>query len=192
MNLFRQNLRLEMVRPDFRGIPESLLPAGYSLRWYQHGDAVHWLRIHHDAEPFHDITTELFNHEFGCDLERLRGCQCFLQDAMGRVVGTGTAWSAGEFSDGSLGRVFWLAVLRSYQGRGLGKPLLAAVCNRLRDLGHEGACVFTSTGRLPAVNLYLNFGFHPQIRSESDRALWDRVFAALKESGRLKEPAAAA
>ena len=192
MDLFSQNLRLEMVRPDFRGIPECPLPPGYTLRWFQSGDAAHWLRIHHDAEPFHEITPEVFNREFGCDLERLSHSQCYLQDAARRVVGTGTAWSAAQRPAGSWGRVFWLAVLRSYQGKGLGKPLLAAVCNRLQEQGHQHACVFTSTGRLPAVNLYLNFGFQPQIRTESDRAVWDRVFEALRESGRLREPAAAA
>jgi GNAT superfamily N-acetyltransferase len=192
MDFCCQNLRLEMIRPDLRRIPDSPLPPGFLLRWYQHGDAVHWMRIHHDAEPYHEITPGLFNHEFGCDSERLCGCQCFLQDAVGRVVGTGTAWSAGESSEDACGRVFWLAVIRSHQGRGLGKPLLSAICHRLRDLGHERACVFTSTGRLAAVNLYLNFGFEPQIRSESERMIWDSVFMALKARGRLKEPAAAA
>lgn len=181
-----------MIRSDFRSIPESPLPPGYTMRWYQPGDAVHWMRIHHDAEPYHEITPELFNHEFGCDSERLCACQCFLQDAVGRVVGTGTAWSAGESPEVPCGRVFWLAIIRSHQGRGLGRPLLAAVCHRLRELGHERACVFTSTGRLAAVNLYLSFGFQPQIRSESDRAVWDSVFAVLKARGRLKEPAVAA
>lgn len=192
MDLFRQNLRLEMVRPNFRGLPEAVLPAGYSLRWYQNGDAAHWMRIHHDAEPFHEITPERFNQEFGCDSERLKGCQCYLQDAARRVVGTGTAWSTNDYANGARGRVFWLAILRSYQGRGLGKPLLGAVCNRLRDLGYKNACVFTSTGRLPAVSLYLQFGFQPKIETDSDRAVWERVFTALKESGRLKEPAVAA
>lgn len=192
MDLFRQNLGLELARPDLKGLPECPLPAGYSIRWFQSGDAAHWLRIHHDADPFNEVTPELFNRQFGCDLARLAGCQCYLQDVMGRVVGTGTAWTAGERPGGRWGRVYWLAILRQYQGRGLGKPLLAAVCNRLRELGHDRACVVTSTGRLPAVSLYLQFGFQPEMRSDADRAIWDRVYGALRESGRLKEPAAAA
>ena len=88
--------------------------------------------------------------------------------------------------------MFWLAIMRHHQGRGLGKPLLAAVCNRLVELGYQRACVVTSTGRLPAVSLYLQFGFQPDIKSGADQAVWDRVFAALRESGRLKEPAATA
>jgi GNAT superfamily N-acetyltransferase len=192
MDLFRQNLRLELARSDLKGLPESPLPKGYSLRWFRSGDAAHWLRIHHDADPFNEIRPELFNRQFGCDLERLSNCQCYLEDAAGRVVGTGTAWSASERQDGRWGRIFWLAILRHYQGRGLGKPLLAVVCNRLLELGYDHACVVTSTGRLPAVSLYLQFGFQPEIHTDEDRAIWDRVFTALRDAGRLKEPAAAA
>ena len=192
MDLFRQNLRLDLVRPDLNGLPEAPLPAGYSLRWFRSGDAVHWLRIHRDADPFNEITPELFNRQFGCDLKRLSECQCYLQDGLGRVVGTGTAWSADEQLEGRCGRVFWLAILRQYQGRGLGKPLIGAVCNRLRELGYDRACVITGTGRLPAVGLYLQYGFQPEIQTDDQRAIWELVFQALRESGRLKESAAAA
>jgi GNAT superfamily N-acetyltransferase len=157
------------------------------LRWFRTGDAVHWLRIHHDADPFNEIAPELFTRQFGTDLKRLETCQCFVQDSIGRVVGTGTAWADSARGDGDWGRVYWLAILRQYQGRGLGKPLLAAVCNRLRELGHARARVLTSTGRLPAVALYLSFGFQPEVRTEADRAVWDKVLSTLRERGRLHE-----
>jgi GNAT superfamily N-acetyltransferase len=192
MDLFRQNLQIEMIRPDLKGLPETVFPPGYSLRWFRSGDAAHWMRIHHDADPFNEITPELFNREFGCDFNRLQERQCYVQDGMSRVVGTGTAWSADERTDGRWGRVFWLAIHRQYQGRGLGKPLLGAICHRLHELGHDRACVITSTGRLPAVSLYLQFGFQPEIRSDTDRIVWKRITDHLKSQGRLKEPAAAA
>ena len=191
MDLFKQNLRLDLIRRDLHDLPEAPLPEGYSLRWFRMGDAVHWLRIHHDADPFNEIKPELFTRQFGPDLSRLESCQCYLQDAMGRIVGTGTAWNDPTREGGPWGRVHWLAIMRQYQGLGLSKPLLAAVCNRLRDLGHDRACVITSTGRLPAVGLYLQFGFQPELRTDAERAIWDRVIAALKERGRLKEAPAA-
>jgi GNAT superfamily N-acetyltransferase len=190
MDLIRQNLRLELARPDLDGLPECPLPPGFSLRWFQSGDAAHWLRIHHDADPFNEIRPELFTRQFQSDFKRLSNCQCYLQDDVGRVVGTGTAWSE-ERPEGSWGRVYWLAILRQYQGRGLGKPLLKAVCNRLLELGHKRAFVATSTGRLPAVGLYLQFGFQPQAHTAEDRVIWDRMFDALRKAGRLKEAAAA-
>jgi GNAT superfamily N-acetyltransferase len=187
MDLFRQNLRLELVRPNLELLPDVSFPPGYSLRWFRAGDAAHWLRIHHDADPFNEISPELFTRQFGTDLRWLEQCQCFVQDSIGRVIGTGTAWPETGREGGSWGRVYWLAILRQFQGRGLGKPLLAAVCQRLREQGYTRACVITSTGRLPAVGLYLRFGFQPQIRGVGDQIVWDQVFAALRERGRLPE-----
>ena len=86
---------------------------------------------------------------------------------------------------------FWLAVLRQFQGRGLGKSILATICSRLRELGYARACVVTSTGRLPAVSLYLQFGFQPEMHTAEDRAIWDQVFGALKTRGHWHEVAAA-
>lgn len=192
MDFVCQNLRLELARPNLNGLPEVQPPPGYTLRWFCPGDAAHWLRIHHDADPFNEITPVLFTREFGTDFKHLARCQCYLQDAAGRVIGTGTAWSAPERPDGPWGRVFWLAIMRHYQGLGLSKPLLAAVCHRLRELGFDRACVVTSTGRLPAINLYLQFGFQPEIHSPAEQETWDKVLARLKSTGRLHETAAAA
>lgn len=177
----RLNLPLTLVRPSLDSLPEAPFPEGFSLRWFRAGDAAQWLRIHHDADPFNEISPELFTRQFGTDFCRLEQCQCFVQDTIGRVLGTGTAWKMTDREDGAWGRVHWLAILRQYQGRGLGKPLLAAVCNRLRELGHNRACVVTSSGRIPAVGLYLRFGFQPEIRSDTDQVVWGHVLTALKE-----------
>ena len=192
MDLFRQNLRLDLVRPDLNGLPEAPLPPGFSFRWFRRGDAAHWLLIHHDADPFNDITPDLFTRQFGVDLSRLEDRQLFVQDDIGRVVGTATAWPEGARNDAMCGRVFWLAVLRQFQGRGLGKSLLGAVCRRLREQAYQRACVVTSTGRLPAVSLYLQYGFEPEIRSDAEHLVWEKVFAALQTHGHLKKATTAA
>lgn len=189
MDLFQQHLRLDLVRPSLNGLPEAPLPPGYSWRWFQKGDAAHWLHIHHDADPFTANSPEIFTRQFGVDFTRLASRQLYVQDAIGRVVGTGTAWSEDNRADGPLGRVSWLAVLRQFQGHGLGKSMLAAVCARLRELGYSRACVVTSTGRLPAVNLYLQFGFQPEFHCAGDHAVWDQVFDALKTRGHWHPPA---
>lgn len=191
MDLFRQNLRLNLIRPDLGSLPEAPLPKGYSWRWFRPGDAAHWLHIHHDADPFNDISVDLFTRQFGVDFARLASRQLFVEDAIGRVVGTCTAWPEAASTREGCGRVFWLAVLREFQGRGLGKALLTATCSRLRDQGCTQACVGTSTGRLPAVNLYLQFGFQPETHSPEDYAIWDKVFAALQTRGHWHQPAPA-
>ncbi len=190
MDLFQQNLRLNLVRPDLNGLPEAPLPPGYSWRWFRPGDAAHWLHIHHDADPFNDISPELFTRQFGVDFAQLASRQLFVSDAIGRVVGTGTAWPETVCGKNACGRVSWLAVVRHFQGHGLGKSLLAASCARLREFGCAHVCVVTSTGRLAAVNLYLQFGFQPEMHTAEDHVIWDQVFAALKTRGHWHHAAA--
>lgn len=183
MELIRQNFQLELARPNLGGVPESQWPAGYSLRWFRPGDVCHWLRIHHDAEPFDEITPEVYLRRFGCDFARLAECQCYVEDSLGRVVGTGTAWAMQDETGGTWGRVFSLAILRQHQGRGLGRPLLASICARLNQLGHSRARVTTSTGRPAAVNLYLRFGFQPVIRNPAEQDLWNLMLDVLHQTG---------
>lgn len=190
MDLFQQNLRLNLVHPNLNGLPEASLPPGYAWRWFQRGDAAHWLHIHHDADPFNDISPELFTRQFGVDFAQLAARQLFVVDAIGRVVGTGTAWPETVCGKDACGRVAWLAVVRQFQGRGLGKSLLTATCVRLREFGCSHACVVTSTGRLAAVNLYLQSGFQPETHTPEDHGVWDQVFTALRSRDHWHEPVA--
>ena len=77
------------------------------------------------------------------------------------------------------GRVHWMAILPEFQGRGLGKALLAAICRRLRELGHERAYLHTSAARLAAIQLYLQFGFAPVVRNAAEEAAWKGILGAV-------------
>jgi len=59
-----------MVRANLDNVPEFMLPAGFTLRRYEPGDEAHWLRIHLAADPFNEITPELFRKQFGVEAER--------------------------------------------------------------------------------------------------------------------------
>jgi GNAT superfamily N-acetyltransferase len=82
------------------------------------------------------------------------------------------------------GRVHWMAITPQFQGRGLGKTLLSAICQRLRELGHERAYLTTSSARVQAVGLYLKFGFEPLIRNIEDESLWREMVRLAKHSPR--------
>ena len=71
----------------------------------------------------------------------------------------------------------------AYQGRGLGKAALAFALERLSHW-HERAFLDTSTARLPALKMYLDFGFAPD-RTHGPDALraWRGVRAALDHPG---------
>ena len=186
--------RVVMVRRDLERIPEFALPEGFSLRWYQPGDEDLWIRIHLATERLRAITSELFFQQFGCDPQLLAQRQCYLHEPHGAVVGTSTAWFDNAFEGQRYGRVHWVAIAPDFQGRGLGKSLVTQTCRRLRDLGHERTYLATSALRLPAIGLYLQFGFEPLVRTEADAALWARIRANLRpsnpdtRSSRTKQP----
>ena len=90
-------------------------------------------------------------------------------------MGTATAWFDENHRGRPFGRVHWVAVVPENQGCGLSKPLLSRVCSALRELGHEDAYLTTSTVRVPAIRLYMQFGFVPEINSEEDTRVWGEM-----------------
>ncbi len=166
---------LNMIRPDLEGVPQFDLPEPFRLRLYRPGDEQHWYRTHLRSDPVNTYTPETFVRQFGTDAAELARRQYYLCDGPSDPIGTATAW----FDKDGVGRVHWVLIVPEYQGRGLAKPMLSTVCNRLRELGHVRVRLGTDTRRLPAVSLYLKFGFVPRIESDEDRAAWRAVAARL-------------
>jgi GNAT superfamily N-acetyltransferase len=184
MNVVEKSLPLKMVRAHLDNVPEFALPAGFALRRYQPGDEEHWRQIHLAADRYNEITPELFPRQFGTDWRLLRERQCYLLVVRGQVIGTGTAWFNDNFEGARFGRVHWMAIVPEFQGRGLAKPLLTAICLRLHELGHDRAYVSTSSARRPAIGLYLRFGFVPLVQSEKEAAAWRALKRMLVNGGR--------
>lgn len=168
-----------MIRETLDDIPQYVLPPGYSLRRYQPGDERSWTAIHVEADLYNTITPALFGQQFGSDPVVLRERQFYVCDPDGRAIGTATAWFDDHYRGRRYGRVHWVAIVPAMQGRGLSKPLMTAVCNRLRELGHDRVYLTTSAARLPAVHLYLKFGFVPEIAGPQDEALWREILRRL-------------
>jgi GNAT superfamily N-acetyltransferase len=166
-------VEVSMVRENLRDLPFFPMPAAFSLRFYRPGDDITWTRIQQQAEKYHDITPELFGREFGGGEAQLSLRQLFLCDAEDREVGTGTAWFHDDYQGKSWGRIHWVAVAADHQGQGLGRAVVSALCHRLADLGHIRAFLTTESIRLPAINLYLSFGFKPEIKDDDDRSEWN-------------------
>jgi len=169
------NLSIKMARDNLESIPEFALPQSYSLRWYEPGDEAVWMRIQLRADTLNQITAELFEQQFGSDNALLAMRQCYLMNAEGAEIGTATAWFKNDFEGRNFGRVHWVAIVPEYQGRGLAKPLMTAICRRLCELGHARAYLSTSSARVKAIRLYLRFGFKPLIRSVEEREVWGEL-----------------
>ena len=180
MDLIEQNVPVWMDRAHLEGVPEHSLPSPYRLRMYQTGDAQDWLEIHRLADRYTRVTADLFGRQFGDDQQRLADRQLYLCDGDDQPIGTATAWFDDRpGGDPSIGRVHWVAIVPDYQGRGLARPLITAVCHRLRPLGHRRAILATGSARLPAICLYLKFGFVPMLTRPDEAAAWRAIRDAL-------------
>jgi GNAT superfamily N-acetyltransferase len=168
-----------MLREHLEELPQFTLPPGFHIRFYRAGEAKVWTSIQVQTEKYREITPAFHEQQFGNDQARLQARQMFLGAPEGSEIGTGTAWFDPTFAGGNCGRVHWLAIVPEYQGKGLGKALLSAVCHRLRELGHTCATLRTQTARVAAIHLYLKFGFKPDIKCAEDLAAWE----ALKAQG---------
>ena len=159
-------------------IPVYPLPEGFSFRFYVPGDENSWVKLQSNADKFNKIDLDLFRREFGNDADILKQRMLFLLNPEGEIIGTAAAWLNNDY-----GRVHWVAVHPDYQGKGLSKPLLSAVCEKLVLLGHDKAYLTTSSARIPAINLYLEFGFLPQIIGPDDKKIWESLKTHCKHPG---------
>ena len=180
-----ENISVSMIRATLNDLPHFALPAPYTLRWYEPGDEQAWVAIHVAADAYNLFTMATFAQEFGADRALLSTRQAYLCDETGKPIGTTSAWFYNDEEGDPYGLVHWVAIHPTAQGKGLSKPMLGFVCERLRALGHTRGYLNTSTGRLPAINLYLQFGFVPQMRRDRETTLqaWRQV------SERLPHPA---
>jgi len=167
---------VSMVRENLDDIPKYDLPAPYTIRCYQSGDDQNWLRIEKEAEKHSNIMDDLFEDQFGKFPGLLKDRQFFICDGNGKEIGTATAWYDNNHNGKVYGLVHWVAIIPSKQGKGLGKPLMMTVCNRLKELDYERAYLNTSTVRVPAISLYLKFGFMPKIENDRDKRVWEQFF----------------
>ena len=179
MDITQDYIDVRMTRENLDDIPNHMLPTGYSIRWYQSGDEIVWWRIQLLADEYNKVTPGPFEEEFGADAQVLSEHQCFLCDGDNNAIGTASAWF--DNHDGqSLGRIHWVAITPKHQGKGLAEPLLAAVCNRLKSLGHGKAYLTTQTCRVAAINLYVKFGFVPVIDSDRSKRIWEELATHVK------------
>jgi len=166
------NYPVFMFRPHLREIPEIAMPKGFSMRPMAEGEAGLWEDIWRDTEPYLKIEPGLFMSEFGSDVPATARRCFFIVDSKGCAVGTISAWYSRDYYGQDAGRVHWVGVRRAFQGRGLAKAALSFAL-RLMAEWHERAFLATSTGRVGAIKLYLDFGFRPDLRSgDESRRAW--------------------
>lgn len=175
------DIPVRMIRPHLRDIPTVPFPEGFGIRALRRDEGPLWTDVQRDAEEIITIADDLFVRQFGDEPEQIERRCFFVVNPNGAAVGTISAWHGGE--DATLGRIHWVAVRPAYQGRGLGKAALAFALERLARW-HERAFLDTSTTRIPALKMYLDLGFAPDLEQGPDaRSAWRRVRAVLDHPG---------
>lgn len=162
-----------MIREHMRDIPQVAFPDGYGVRGMRREDIALWTDIQRDAEEFLTIGDNLFLGQFGDDLESI-GHRCFIvTDPKGRGIGTISAWRSRNWRGKEWGRIHWVALRPSYQGKGLGKAMLTFAMNELAQY-HDRVYLDTDLKRIPAISLYLKYGFQPDRSTPEGERVWKR------------------
>lgn len=171
-------IALKMVNNKLSLPPKIELPEGYSIRLFQQGDELHWARIAQEADEFDSIEDGLkyFNNHFGPKKSQLLD-RCFLCcDEKGLPIGSSTAWSGDDDSDGAKqGMLHWVIVSKAHQGKGLCRPLVAAAMKRLfRE--YNSAYLTTQTYSFKGIRVYLDMGFVPVEEGTNWNKGWQLVW----------------
>ncbi len=174
-------IRVKMIRDNLESIPQHALPDGYSIEFFKPGDETSWANIWSTADEYETYDVERFNEAFGDDLPSMKKRCLFLVSPNGEKIGTATAWIE-EDAVGAWARLHWVAVRNDFQSRGIGKPLLSAVMNLSKDLGFQRVLLYTETARLPAIKLYLDFGFLPDLTYPEAQKAWELISSNLKHA----------
>lgn len=137
-----------------------------------------WARIECLAGEFESeiAAKERFSRDFP-DRAVLRDHCLFVEDHTGETVGTATVMS-GRLAGREMGRLGWVAVIPEYQGRGLGKWIVALALQGIAK-EHQEIFLTTQTTSVAAVGIYLRYGFVPHPYGPDDAQAWSLLSQAL-------------
>jgi GNAT superfamily N-acetyltransferase len=176
-----KDISVGMFRSHMNDIPQHALPDGFHFRPISGADAETWVHIQNGASlEWGGVSMKTFEGDFSGHEEKLPDRSWFVIDPDGKAIASITAWWHPD--DVSLGLIHWVAVTPGYQGKGLGKAIMTKAMNRLA-WEYPTAYLNTSTARIAAVKVYLDFGFLPDLKK--DKA--DEGWAEMREN--LRHPA---
>ncbi|MBR6089934.1 MAG: GNAT family N-acetyltransferase [Anaerolineaceae bacterium] len=160
-------------------IPEQALPDGYSFATYSPGDMDTWIEIEKSAKEFRTDEEGLaaWQKYFGSHEAILPDRMFFVVNTKGKKAAAATAFfDIRKEDDGINGMLHWVSVRRDEQGKGLSKPLILRVLQRMRELGYRRAAISTQTTTWLAVKVYLDLGFLPiSQNAERNRKGWQII-----------------
>jgi len=151
------------------------LPPGYAIRPLEKGEEELWCECIIGDMGVNEVSAGQFNERVGDDPDVGEGNVLVIADADGVPAATACV----QTQDGEP----WLhlvSVKQSERGKGLGKPICAAVIQKHLDEGRPGCYLVTQDFRKAAVKMYLEMGFLPVMDHPSYK---ERYAALAKELG---------
>lgn len=154
----------------FEDLARPRLPDGYALRTFREGDEDGWLSV---------LGTG------GWDVWDRNRLDALLVDGHGvvprdgivfatrdeRIVGAAcTTLHGGEMRTAA--EVGWVVVDTAHRGRGLARAIVLAMLGLIHERGYRYAFLRTEPFRVPAIKLYLDIGFEPEMVDARHPAWW--------------------
>jgi len=163
-----------IVWPEGLEIPDRPFAEGFSARPMRADEVDTWVRIQCEAEEHLDIDRATFHREFTEDPATIESTCFFVTNPEGEPIGTISAWPDRDQYGREAGRPHWLAVRPAYQGLGLAK---AAMVFSMKQLATRFGRLIgrTDSARIPAIKLYLDLGFLPDLDRPNGKENWSRV-----------------
>lgn len=174
------DLPVAMWKFDLDDIPNYELDHNYYHTFhYEPGLEKIWTALQRRADQYNKIDSSLFFETFNRNETDLCNRILFLATNSEHIIGTAAAWMGAwpehATDNHSMGRIHWVAIDPEYQGKGLSKPLMTQTCQRLKELNHTETYLTTSIVRIPAIKLYLVFGFYPALETREDGQRWRMI-----------------
>lgn len=152
-----------MCMPSGTLIPQvPALPAGYTYKFYEPGDDVHWASLETAVNEF-DTTEkacQYFQDVYAPHPKMLAERMVFIADENNRCIATATAWIGTWQSGEKFAQLHWVSVHPEYQRRGFGRAVVCKALSLFPKLGPSGDIwLSTQTWSHPAISLYFHLGF---------------------------------
>ena len=164
-----------LYSPELKPLPEVVEPAGFELRPLRKEELKEWGMTLHPACGF----TPKDDAYFQIYLPRIvpEGIMVCVEKSTGRIAASAVAQLAEGGIPGGLG---WVMALPEMRGRGLGAAVTAAAMRLGAAYGLKVMCLLTDDVRLPAIGLYLKFGWRPWLWAEDMPGRWRKILNELK------------
>ena len=149
-----------MLRPDLAGSVAPPPPSGCRLVESDRDDLTPW--------------RQLLTETLGDARENQRGVRRWTIHAGEEFVGGAATWRPLYLSE-QVGYLGVVGVRQDHRGRGIGRALVGACLEGMRQEGRQSARLDTEDGRDAAIRLFLAMGFVPDPESADEWTRWVRV-----------------